>query len=146
MLAIREASDDKTSVNILPCRIDHNGPAKVTKRYWRPETEKDGTKTAYFRGRRLRGKSLKVPQGYKGLILKSTEKTLVEAVPVQIVEEEADDDESEEELPEPVKIIEKVSSFEEMTIWGHDHVPSAEDDFIKGVEEWIAFAEAIHKT
>lgn len=32
-------SADTCTVNILPCRIHHDGPTKVTKRYWSPSTE-----------------------------------------------------------------------------------------------------------
>ena len=140
MLAISKSSSfDESSVNILPCRIDHNGPAKVTKRFWQPRTEADSTKTAHFRGRRLRGKTIKVPEKYQGLVLKATDKTIIE--PVQPAE---DDDEEEPELPEPVKVVDEVSTFDEMIVWGHDQVPAADDSFVKGIEEWIAFAEAIH--
>lgn len=145
MLAIRKASTvDKSSINILPCRINHDGPTKVTKRYWGPRNENDGSKTAHFRGRRLRARVVKIPEGYEGLVLKSTDRILVE--PVQPLEPQSEDDDEPEELPEPVKIAEHVSTFDEMTIWGHDQVPTADDSFAKGVEEWITFAEAIHKT
>lgn len=55
-----------------------------------------------------------------------------------------DMDEEEEEDSEPVKILQATSTFGEVTIWGHDMLPAADDPFAKGVEEWIAFAEAIH--
>jgi ribonuclease H2 subunit C len=37
-----------------------------------------------------------------------------------------------------------VSSFDDMVVWGHDRVPDSDDTFVKGIEEWISFAEAIH--
>ena len=55
-----------------------------------------------------------------------------------------DDEEEEEERPEVVKILETVGAFEDLVVWGHDLVPAVDDPFVKGVEEWIAFAEAIH--
>lgn len=78
-----------------------------------------------------------MPENYQGLVLKATDQTIIEPVPP------AEEDE-EPELPEPVKIVEVVSTFEEVTIWGHDQVPASDDTFVKGVEEWISFAEAIH--
>ena len=57
----------KCSPNVLPCRINHDGPVNAAKRYWDPTTEADGTKTAYFRGRKLRGKTIQLPEGYRGL-------------------------------------------------------------------------------
>lgn len=138
MFAIAKASKfDKTSINILPCRINHNGPTKVTKRYWQPQTEADNIRTAHFRGRRLRGRVVRVPEKYLGLVLKATDKTIIESVlPTE--------DDEEPELPEPVKVVEEVSTFDEIAIWGHDQVPASDDSLVKGIEEWTAFAEAIH--
>lgn len=28
-------------------------------------------------------------------------------------------------------------------VWGHDALPAGDDPFVKGVEEWIAFAEMV---
>jgi len=140
MLAIRNASaNDKSTVNVLPCCINHTGATKVTKRYWRPRNEDDGSKTAHFRGRQLRARIVKIPERYEGLVLKSTDKTFLEPI-----EPSPEDDEEPEEPLETVKIAERVATFDQLTIWGHDQIPSMDDTFVKGVEEWIAFAGAIH--
>lgn len=55
--------------------------------------------------------------------------------------EEEDDDEDE---PEPIKVLEEVATFDEIMVWGHEHVPGEDDVFVRGVQEWIAFAEAMH--
>lgn len=138
MLAISQNTcSDKSVLNVLPCRIDHDGPAKVTKRYWTTRIEADGTKTSDFRGRRLRGRVVKVPRGYRGRVLKATEKAVVEPT--------LNMDEDEESNPiTPVKIADEVSTFEEMVVWGHDQVPATDDSFVISVEEWTAFADAIH--
>lgn len=61
---------------------------------------------------------------------------------------DSDDDiqiqDEEDEPPEPVKILDELSGFDEVVVWGHDHLPAMDDPFVKGVEEWIAFAEALH--
>lgn len=138
MLAIsKAAAPDKSGINILPCCINHNGAIKVTKRYWQPRTEANNTKTAHFRGRKLRGKVVKLTGNYQGLVLKATDETITD--PVLPAEDDVDP-----ELPEPVKVMEEVSTFDELTIWGHDQVPASDDSFVKGIEEWVAFAEAIH--
>jgi len=83
----------KYSPNILPCRINHTGPLTIPKRHWDPrkssttrtqqaqakaqtqvnntstDTNTDtntDTKDVYFRGRKLRGRVVKLPAGYKG--------------------------------------------------------------------------------
>jgi len=49
MLALRQPQTlpDKCSVNVLPCRIHHDGPTKVTKRYWAPVVENGEPRQAF---------------------------------------------------------------------------------------------------
>lgn len=51
--------------------------------------------------------------------------------------------EQDEEREEPLKILETQATFDEFVVWGHEIVPAADDPFVKGVEEWIKFAEAV---
>lgn len=44
---------------------------------------------------------------------------------------------------EPVKILETQGTFDEMIVWGHEFLPAADDSYVKGVEEWIKFAETV---
>jgi ribonuclease H2 subunit C len=69
MLAIKksESTTPSCAVNVLPCRIQHNGPVNATTRHWTPEVSADGkSNTAYFRGRKLNGKVVNLPDGYRG--------------------------------------------------------------------------------
>lgn len=75
--------------NILPCRIHHDGPVEVSERYWNPVKDDNGKteiqftrsfllsltsisinagngQAAYFRGRKLRGRRVELPEGYEG--------------------------------------------------------------------------------
>ncbi|KAJ9639133.1 hypothetical protein H2204_004041 [Knufia peltigerae] len=165
MLALQRRSNPAgpCTANILPCRIHHDGPTKVTKRCWSPQDEQDRTKTAHFRGRRLRGRVVKLPPGYHvlavadhnntvqyntGVVAKSTDRYLPQPVKngptYTAVDEDIEIEDEEEEPPEPVKILEQVTTFDEVVVWGHDRVPDQDDAFVKGLEEWISFAEAIH--
>ncbi|KEF54096.1 uncharacterized protein A1O9_09891 [Exophiala aquamarina CBS 119918] len=130
MLALRRPQTqlDKCSVNILPCRIHHDGPTKITKRYWAPAAE-------------------------KGVIIHSTEEHLTPQQPkthssptyTAIDDDiEIEDGEDDDEPLEPVRILDELSSFDEVVVWGHDQIPASDDPFVRGVEEWIAFAEALH--
>jgi len=58
-------------------------------------------------------------------------------------DKEEDEDEDEDEA-EPVKILEEIGSFDEVMVWGHEQVPAGDDVFVRGMEEWIGFAEAMH--
>lgn len=81
--------------NIIPCRVHHDGPVDSLDRYWMPvEDEKgtfdpklntlspwnseqsktkrtpqylDNTQTVHFRGRKLRGRRVALPDGYQGM-------------------------------------------------------------------------------
>lgn len=50
-------------------------------------------------------------------------------------------DEGAEE--EPVKILEEQVLFDEVVLWGHEGIPNENDPYVKGIEEWISFAETV---
>ena len=66
--------------HILPCAIQHDGAVALSRRYWDPRDDGDedenenadgkentsSSSTSYFRGRKLRGTRVGVPQGYYG--------------------------------------------------------------------------------
>lgn len=52
------------SIQSLPCRIEHTGPANVSN-YFRPERHDNGTESVTFRGRLLHGTEEKLPDGYR---------------------------------------------------------------------------------
>jgi ribonuclease H2 subunit C len=150
MLAIQPSSQAKrTTPNILPCSIKHNGPIPIHPRYWSPKNESDNkTSTSYFRGRKLRGRRLRIPEGYKGVVLQKTGKTLATngsnmAEKLRRMEEGEEEDEMELDEAVEVKTTEEKASFEEVVVWGHEAVPEENDVYVKGVAEWIAFAEAV---
>ncbi|KAK3716150.1 hypothetical protein LTR37_006595 [Vermiconidia calcicola] len=152
MLAINSTtSAKKITPNVLPCAIKHNGPVKTHARYWSPahdDNDAKGTGTAYFRGRKLRGRRLKVPDEYRGVVLEKTQQAVQKPAaqhPGALLDE--DGDEAEEDVLEDVlevKIAEPKAQFDEMVVWGHEMVPDEEDVYVKGMEEWIGFAEAMH--
>lgn len=55
------------------------------------------------------------------------------------------EEEDSDGVMEPVKVLEEAASFEEMVVWGHEVLPGSDDPYVKGVEEWIAFAEAVSR-
>ncbi|KAL4896238.1 ribonuclease H2 subunit C [Aspergillus ambiguus] len=131
-----QSTSDKCTPNILPCRVHHDGPIKSVERFWTPfPDEKDQpVQTAHFRGRKLRGRRVAVPEGYEGVVAIPTERV--------IPSKGADNDDSAPE--EPIKVLEQQSTFVEVMVWGHEITPAPDDPFVKGVEEWIKLAEAMH--
>jgi ribonuclease H2 subunit C len=123
MLAIESTSTNKTvTPNILPCTIKHSGPVSSDPRYWNPSTEPDGTSTAFFRGRKLRGKKLALPEAYQGVVLQKTDRKAI---------------------AKPSMFMEQHATFSDVMVWDHEAVPDGDDVYVKGMEEWIDFAEAV---
>lgn len=59
-------------------------------------------------------------------------------------DDKGEDEDEDEDEAEPVKILEEIGSFDKVMVWGHEQVPAGDDVFVRGMEEWIGFAEAIH--
>lgn len=53
------------------------------------------------------------------------------------------DEEEEGEGVQTVGTLEEVGEFEEVIVWDHEAIRSGEDAFVKGMEEWIRFAEVV---
>ena len=60
-------------------------------------------------------------------------------------EEEGDmEDETEQEVPEDVKIAEQIGEFDSISVWGHGGTVDEGDEFMRGVREWVDFAGIMH--
>lgn len=61
--------------------------------------------------------------------------------------EDDDDDDLNEDMDATVevKVAQQVGCFEEIVLWGHGGVVGEGDRFRRGVEEWVGWAEMIHK-
>lgn len=46
MLSIQSTNSNKCTPNLLPARLNHNGPINNTQRYWSPTTDEKGTPAA----------------------------------------------------------------------------------------------------
>jgi ribonuclease H2 subunit C len=105
-----------------------------------------GKDHAYFRGRHLHGTVLPLPANYTGALLHITDKPLPQPQSrshAQLDNDRMDDDDEEEAMVD-VKIAEQVGDFEEVVVWGHaGEVEKGKDAFVRGLEEWVSFAEAI---
>ncbi|KAK1775715.1 ribonuclease H2, subunit C [Copromyces sp. CBS 386.78] len=172
----------KTTPNLLPCRIHHDGSVEPTDSFWNPR-EEDGLKTSYFRGRKLHGKSLPLPPGYKGVIASKAPKhgqskqqqqqqnqnqqqqqqqprrlahemsfVMENDNEPEVMDLEAAESEngqgSEPEVGGQMQMqmqMQIQAEFEEFVVWGHESLADAAGDaYVRGVEEWIGFAERVH--
>ncbi|CAN9191407.1 unnamed protein product [Alternaria alternata] len=148
MLSIRPSNPQRCTPNLLPARINHNGPINDAERYWKPETDDKGKRHSYFRGRHLHGTALPLPNNYTGAILRVTDQQLPQSQtqPQQLPADEDDEDaETEESIPVEVNIAEQVGEFDQVIVWGHGgEVDGSGDAFIRGMSEWVGFAESMH--
>jgi ribonuclease H2 subunit C len=165
MLSIQPSKPQKCTPSLLPARINHNGPINDAERYWKPETDEkgilspsnkidpnsdifSGKRHAYFRGRHLHGTTLPLPKNYSGAILHITDKQLPQSRTQpreQSVDEDGEDVEVEESMSVEVKIAEQIGEFDQVIVWGHGgEVDEGGDAFIRGMNEWVGFAESMH--
>ncbi|ODQ75190.1 hypothetical protein LIPSTDRAFT_1915 [Lipomyces starkeyi NRRL Y-11557] len=100
---------------------------------------------AYFRGRKLVGQKLVLPEGYKGFILP------IAPSPSDILPQtksyfySEDDDEEEDEEHEQEHMWKSEAEFNELFVWNHDVVPDGiSNPWIAGISEWISFTNWIH--
>lgn len=71
-------------------------------------------------------------------------------MPVQQPNQQYGDDEDDDDMaidqaaPRELKIVEQLGTFDAITTWKHENVPlDSEDPYIKGIQEWITFANAV---
>ncbi|KAF4337678.1 ribonuclease H2 subunit C [Fusarium beomiforme] len=135
-----DGNKTKAVANLLPCRIHHDGPIDPASTYWTPIVTEDGTKLAFFRGRKLQGKVVKLPEQCRGVV--------VERVPEKDPKSangEAVEDLDAEQEQEPIGSMQITSEFDEMVFWGHETVADASaDPYIRSMEEWLQTADRIH--
>ena len=82
---------------------------------------------------------MKMPKGYRGVVVSSTDRILPKSKSV-VAEEEDEEDEDEPD----VKIMEEQSEFNDLMLWGHEALPDDNvDPYVRGMEEWIAFADQV---
>ncbi|KAF5551002.1 ribonuclease H2 subunit C [Fusarium phyllophilum] len=135
-----DENKSKAVANLLPCRIHHDGPIDQASTFWTPTTTDEGTKLAYFRGRKLQGKVVKMPEQCRGVVVeRAPDKDLKSAN-----EDVAEDLDADQE-PEQIGSMKITAEFDEMVVWGHETVAGASaDPYVRSMEEWLQMADRIH--
>lgn len=88
---------------------------------------------------------MKLPDGYYGSIVEKSEPKKAE----KLEEDMTEDVELQEESGDQPEIgaIQGKATFDELIIWGHESlVSSSEDPYLRGVDEWISFAEKVRQS
>ncbi|PIA37792.1 hypothetical protein AQUCO_03000372v1 [Aquilegia coerulea] len=121
-------------IHQLPCCIKYNGPCSVS-HYFKPkqtgvDVEGLSVEEACFRGRKLQGTKITLPQGYSGFVLGKK----------KIAGKRKSEGVSEENSNH----WEMRASFQSIDYWNHDDVPSQSDAFYRCLH-WLPAANALHK-
>uniref|UniRef100_A0A0D9VCN5 Uncharacterized protein n=1 Tax=Leersia perrieri TaxID=77586 RepID=A0A0D9VCN5_9ORYZ len=125
------AASDLRRVHLLPCGIKQNGAAAVFD-YFKPKdtgVEVDGVRVeeAFFRGRKLQGATIALPDGYRGYIL-----------------DKRSGGKGMQNLEGEVTNFKSRAEFQDITYWNHDTTPSAEDSLPRCFH-FLTVANAMHK-
>ncbi|KAI8172472.1 hypothetical protein K4K48_013229 [Colletotrichum sp. SAR 10_66] len=134
-----DSSKSKAVANLLPCRIHHDGPiGEVDSSFWNPTKTDDGKNVAYFRGRKLHGTTVKLPEKYRGVVMEKSDK-------IENRQSEVEEEVEEEEPLVEVGAMDVKAEFDEMVIWGHEaSAEAASDPYVRSIEEWLTVADQIH--
>lgn len=89
-----------------------------------------------------------MPEGYRGVVIREKEGGDLEKGKNEGGKSRIGDEEEEEdgENVQTVGTLEEAAEFEEVIVWNHEAIPSGDDAFVKGMEEWIRFAEVVSLT
>ncbi|XP_050105733.1 uncharacterized protein LOC126585371 isoform X1 [Malus sylvestris] len=120
-------------VHLLPCSIKFNGPSSVSQ-YFKPKSTAEGieseglrTQEAYFRGRKLQGASIPIPDGYSGFVLGKK----------SLGKRKASDNSDGSS-----NCWEMNAKYKSITYWNHDSLPSQDDAFLRCFH-WLSVAKSI---
>ncbi|KAF4584229.1 ribonuclease H2 subunit C [Ophiocordyceps camponoti-floridani] len=143
MLAIAGESDKRKAVpNLLPCRIRHTGPIDSVAGYWAPSSPKqDEPRVAYFRGRKLHGRAVAVPDRYEGVVVRREAGDRKRKHSQLCGEDEDDGAVAAEPETETLRVT---ARFDEVLVWAHEATMDSTDEYVRGVEEWLQVADKIH--
>ncbi|PHH60840.1 hypothetical protein CDD81_1137 [Ophiocordyceps australis] len=136
ILAIQEAAEPSTLQalpNLLPCRIHHTGSMGPISEYWKPTQTKDESNVAYFRGRRLEGTAVSLPQHFDGVVVQARAQRQPAAA-----------NQSHESEPQPEK-MQVTAYFDKVMVWCHGAgADKTADPYLRGINEWLQVAAQVH--
>lgn len=123
------ASAAGARVHLLPCTVETTGPCPVGRYFETLITDGDlpGSLQTYFRGRKLVGAQLQLPESYSGAV----------------VRREVAQPAGDEEAGVAGMVWHATAAFESFCYWNHDAAPHPTDGVQRALQ-WIALAEEMH--
>ncbi len=102
----------------------------------------DGKSTAYFRGRKLCGQTVRLPEGYRGAVVERHEPKMGKSGQQDEPEPEVIDVDAEDQVD--MGTIESKAEFDEFVVWGHETMADAgTDHYVRSVQEWLTLADQV---
>ena len=132
-------------IHVLPCHVAYDGPSKVSQCFKPRIDPADQTiSTGSFRGRKLRGRTIPLPNNYSGIKLIGVAYSGHVFRPgdssTRFDQRKYGDEEDEVETTN----WDGGERFDSITVWEHQALPeSKEDHWIRGIEEWITISDAV---
>ncbi|KAG0712120.1 Ribonuclease H2 subunit C [Chionoecetes opilio] len=108
-------------VHYIPCGIDFSGQADVDRNFSASVTEEEKGLDGRLRGRPLKGKQMKAPDGYTGLVLKEAQRSVGQG---------------------DQQVMKGVALFDSFTFWNYDRQPSRSDKFQQSLD-WLEVASVV---
>ncbi|RDA92194.1 hypothetical protein CP533_5614 [Ophiocordyceps camponoti-saundersi (nom. inval.)] len=139
VIADREVtSKNKAVPNLLPCRVHHTGPVDPIAglKLGASREEIHTSQVAYFRGRKLHGRSVAVPDNYQGVVVQRDKEK--ERKPSEGGEDE------EQRAQVKTETLEVKARFDEVLVWTMEASTSTDtttDEYVRGMEEWLLVAD-----
>ncbi|GAB2280875.1 hypothetical protein Dimus_015498 [Dionaea muscipula] len=135
-----EAIDLTGHVHHLPCCVKFTGATSVS-HYFKPKTtdaEVDGlvVEEAFFRGRKLQGTTIDLPEGYSGFVMGkiSFGQDKVRKAPSK--------GKSSAMLDGNMNSWEMLTKYRKITVWNHESFLSQDDAFLRSFH-WFAVSKAV---
>ncbi|KIJ55519.1 hypothetical protein M422DRAFT_199768 [Sphaerobolus stellatus SS14] len=174
--------------HLMPFHINHTGPASLSTYFLvkpsTPASEEPNEDTvlqrvksrftAAFRGRKMHGLKVDVPEGYTGIILEATGEgsstvTAIQKRPVspkkstirggrttrgsRTMEDDADDDDFEaeemrdEDTAGPIRTLHATGKFTSFILWNPDvEVDEGQDEYLRSLTEYRTILSELHRT
>ncbi|OAQ62233.2 ribonuclease H2 non-catalytic subunit [Pochonia chlamydosporia 170] len=142
ILTITDRKVAETSApSLLPCQIQHDGYLARAETYWAPRNVKGNTtRKAYFRGRKLQGRAVTLPDQYEGVVLQQalgnkTSHNVVVAKP---------QNPDGPEKPIAIQQLQTLSRFDEIIVWSQDSPENCSSDpYMRVLDEWLVSANSL---
>ncbi|KAK1751973.1 ribonuclease H2 subunit C [Echria macrotheca] len=149
----------KATPHLLPCHIHHDGSVEpAAEQFWAPTTSSSSSsssadnnnntdkKTAYFRGRKLQSRTLRLPPDYRGIVaVPPPKQTDAEEEDVGVDTVDLTNESPSGARSGDMRVL---AEFGEVVVWNHEGDGADKegegDPYVRGVEEWLGIAEQIH--